>query len=52
MDRHNTQRIPGTLIVTALRREDIAIAKFTDIQDRYWYCEQSKTKMKIRVQGL
>lgn len=36
-------------IVTGQRREDIALAKFTDIKDGYWYCEQGKTGMKIRI---
>ena len=36
-------------LLTAQRREDIALARFTDIKDGYWYCEQGKTGMKIRI---
>lgn len=36
-------------LLTAQRREDIALAKFTDIKDGFWYCVQGKTGMKIRI---
>lgn len=36
-------------LLTGQRREDIAMAKFTDIKDGHWYCEQIKTGMKIRI---
>lgn len=36
-------------LVTGQRREDIALAKFTDIKDGFWYCAQGKTGMKIRI---
>lgn len=36
-------------LVSGQRREDIALAKFADIRDGYWYCAQGKTGMKIRI---
>jgi integrase len=36
-------------LITAQRREDLALAKFSDIRDGCWYCEQGKTGMKIRI---
>jgi integrase len=36
-------------IVTAQRREDISLARFSDIRDGYWWCIQAKTKNRIAI---
>jgi integrase len=36
-------------LVTGQRRDDISSAQFLDIKDGFWYCEQQKTGMKIRI---
>jgi len=36
-------------LVSAQRREDLALARFSDVKDGCWYVEQGKTGMKIRI---
>lgn len=36
-------------LVSGQRREDIGEAKFADVKDEYWHCDQGKTGMKLRL---
>lgn len=36
-------------MVTGQRREDVAVARFKDVRDGFWWCEQKKTKNRVAL---